>query len=586
MNYPSVLRRSQDTKTGQDLLNNGNIAAAKKRCESIMADGKILEAKLARTPSSGVSATVAVVIPTFNHAHFLSDAIESVLAQTRPVDEIIVVDDGSNDDPAAIVARFKNVQLIRQSNRGLSAARNAGLRSCNTSYVIFLDADDRLLPNAIEASLAAIEAHPECAFVYGGYRLVSKDGRPITSGRSDPIDDARLAFLRGDPIAIHTVLFRRDRLLTLNGFDENLRRCEDYDLHLRVIQKYPIARHSTLVAEYRRHDENMSSLHSEQLKTVLRLLDRYQSSFDGDELASKALREGRARKQKFYVAEMLQSALARWHAGYGTGALALDLSKIARLSPYFFMRSLVSLVGRPVARKLPRAVVRRIDRILGRHSSIPIGKVAFGDLRRLTPISVGFGWDRGTPIDRYYIEGFLARNAGDIRGRVLEAGDSVYTRRFGGAGVDRTDVVCVEANNPIATIVGDLENPQSLPESTFDCIILTQTLQFVFDVRAAIATIYRALKPGGVLLVTVPGISKMHDSWPFYWTFSLAAARQLLAACFGDEGISVEEHGNVFAASAFVHGVALEEVERAELDVTDPHFPVIVAARAVKRKET
>src|SRR5689334_10446763 len=108
--------------------------------------------------------SVTVIIPTFNHAHYLADAIASVVAQTHPADEIIVVDDGSTDDPAAVVARFNGVRLIRQNNRGLSAARNMGLHSSTTSYVVFLDADDRLLPIALEAGLDVAATYPNRAF--------------------------------------------------------------------------------------------------------------------------------------------------------------------------------------------------------------------------------------------------------------------------------------------------------------------------------------------------------------------------------------------------------------------------------------
>src|SRR5258708_17358462 len=128
---------------------------------------------------SGDHPSVAVVIPTFKHARFLADEIMSVLAQKHPADEIIVVDDGSTDDPASVVSQFAKVRLIRQENRGLSAARNTGLRNCATSHVVFLDADDRLLPIALHAGLASIAERPECAFLHGRHRLISEAGRPI-----------------------------------------------------------------------------------------------------------------------------------------------------------------------------------------------------------------------------------------------------------------------------------------------------------------------------------------------------------------------------------------------------------------------
>jgi SAM-dependent methyltransferase len=210
--------------------------------------------------------------------------------------------------------------------------------------------------------------------------------------------------------------------------------------------------------------------------------------------------------------------------------------------------------------------------------------VRFGDLRRLTPISHSISSGRGTPVDRYYIESFLGRNADYIRGRVLEADDNNYTKRFGGILVERSDIVSVETSNPRATIVGDIVQSDALPEEGFDCIVLTQVLQYVFDLPAAAATLYRALKPGGVLLVTAPGISKIElYKWPWYWTFTAPALRRLLEDQFGQDGVTVEAHGNVLAATAFLHGIASEELNVSELDADDTNYPVIVAGRANKR---
>src|SRR5262245_9564385 len=154
----------------------------------------------------------------------------------------------------------------------------------------------------------------------------------------------------------------------------------------------------------------------------------------------------------------------------------------------------------------------------------PSSGVDFGHLRRVTPVSREFGYDRGKPVDRYYVENFLARQAGDIQGRVLEIGDAAYTRQFGGERVTISDVLHVEAGNPAATIMGDLTHADHIPTNTFDCFILTQTLQFVYDVQAALQTTYRILKPGGVLLATFPGISQISDDrWADYWCWSFTS---------------------------------------------------------------
>lgn len=200
-----------------------------------------------------------------------------------------------------------------------------------------------------------------------------------------------------------------------------------------------------------------------------------------------------------------------------------------------------------------------------------------------TPLSREFGYDRGQPIDRHYIEGFLAANSADVRGNVLEIGDASYSQRFGGDRITRQDILHVHAGNPIATIVGDLSDPDVLPSKRFDCIILTQTLHLIFDMRQAIEQIHRSLAPGGVALITVPGITPIdtdewRDSW--YWSLTGRALWQLLSGPFDADKVRLEEHGNLFAATAFLHGAAVEDVDRAKLDRFDATYPVTVAARA------
>jgi SAM-dependent methyltransferase len=213
------------------------------------------------------------------------------------------------------------------------------------------------------------------------------------------------------------------------------------------------------------------------------------------------------------------------------------------------------------------------------------GSVRFGDLRRLRPLSKRFGFDRGTPIDRYYIEDFLSRHAGDITGRVLEVGDASYTRRFGVA-VTRSDVIDRDESNPHATIHGDLTSADNVASDSFDSVICTQVLLLIFDVRAALRTLERILRPGGVLLVTVPGITKVSrgeaERWGDYWRFTAQSTSRLFGEVFPPAGVRVETHGNVLAAVAFLHGVAAEELSRQELDTQDPDFEVIVAVRATK----
>jgi SAM-dependent methyltransferase len=216
----------------------------------------------------------------------------------------------------------------------------------------------------------------------------------------------------------------------------------------------------------------------------------------------------------------------------------------------------------------------------------PVGLVRFGSFRRLKPISPYWGSERGRPVDRYYIENFLQNHSSDIQGRVLEIGDNTYTMRYGGDRVAHSDVLHVAENNPGVTIIGDISNAGHIPSDAFDCIVLTQTLQTIFSLQDVIHTLYRILKPGGVILATVPGISKISrydmDRWGYHWSFTSMSARKLFEFAFPRDNIKVRAHGNVLASIAFLHGLAEEELTQKELDFQDPDYELLITVRAKK----
>jgi SAM-dependent methyltransferase len=208
-----------------------------------------------------------------------------------------------------------------------------------------------------------------------------------------------------------------------------------------------------------------------------------------------------------------------------------------------------------------------------------------GALRRTTPIDPNWGFERGTPIDRVYVERFVGSHAADIRGRVLEIAAPDYTTRFG-TGVERVDILMASEGNPQATIVGDLADAPHIPDDSFDCAIVTQTMQFVWDVRAALATLHRILAPGGVLLATVPGITKISppedEIWGEWWHFTSRSAKRLAEEAFGEGQVEVEAFGNVLSAAGFLYGLAASDLRPAELDTRDRLYEVVVGVRAVK----
>jgi glycosyltransferase involved in cell wall biosynthesis len=200
--------------------------------------------------------SVAIVIPCFNQKRFLAGAIDSALAQTAAADEIIVVNDGSDEDLSGVTRSYPEARLIRQENRGPAGARNRGLEEAASDRIVFLDADDRLLPDAIATGLECFGRSPGAAFVYGAHRILTGDAATRTYFPVSSHHDLVRCNWVG---MIGTVMFDRARLLEIGGFDESLGMCEDWDAYLRLSRKFPFAAHDHVVADYVKHEGNTSN---------------------------------------------------------------------------------------------------------------------------------------------------------------------------------------------------------------------------------------------------------------------------------------------------------------------------------------
>lgn len=239
---------------------------------------------------------------------------------------------------------------------------------------------------------------------------------------------------------------------------------------------------------------------------------------------------------------------------------------------------------------LPQSVRGRLRAAQRRFKlqSVPVGSVDFGSLDRLSPISPIFGKDRALlSVERYYIECFLEKHSADVHGRTLEMGDSAYTIKFGGDRVTQPDVLNYVEGNPQATIVADLTTATNIPDNSFDCIIITQTLQMIYDTPAAVRTLHRILQPGGVVLATSHGMSRVArregvDDWGEYWHFTSQSSRRMFGDVFGREQVTVETYGNVLTCCANLHGLGAGEVPAIKLDYNDPNYELLVCVRAVK----
>lgn len=206
------------------------------------------------------------------------------------------------------------------------------------------------------------------------------------------------------------------------------------------------------------------------------------------------------------------------------------------------------------------------------------------DLRRTTPLHPAYGYHRGTPADRHYIDRFLATESTLVRGDAIEIAEDRYISRIGGARLTSATTFQLSEPGP-GRLVGDLTRPDSLPENAYDCFVCTQTLNVIYDVQTAIVGCHRLLKPGGTLLLAVAGTTHLSrydaDRWGDYWRFTPQSLAKLLAPSFG-ANVRVSAYGNVLAATAMLHGIVCEELTTAELDVLDPDYPVTVCAVATK----
>lgn len=531
---------------------------------------------------------VSVVVPFLNARAFLEESIASVRAQTYSSWELLLVDDGSDDGGTDIARahaardpdRVRYLEHPGHQRRGISASLNLGIRHAAGRFIAPLDADDVWLPAKLQAQVEILAMQPEAAMVYQRTQYwYSWTGKP-EDRRRDYLEKLGVApntlvsppallslILRGQsPVPCPcNILIRRDAVQRVGGFEERFFNLfTDQAFYAKVFLSMPVFAADGCWARYRRHPSQSTAAAESSgriwkaRKLFLKWLEQY-------------LNEHGARGSDV------------WHALQH----ALRPSRIAPDGRPFSRREIwTRWLRRAGTRTLPWAVQDGLRRLWRGPAYVPpVGRVRFGDLRRAKPVAGIWGLERGLPIDRYYIEWFLARHARDIRGSVLEVGDARYTWRFGFGAVTSSDVLNVAAGHPETTIVADLSCPEQVPLDQFDCVIAAQTLQLIADLESAVRALHRMLRPGGVALVTLPGISQTHHAdWGGHWrwNFTSLSARALFEAAFASADVEVETHGNVLAATAFLQGLTAEDLRPDELDYEDPDYQVSILVRAVR----
>jgi glycosyltransferase involved in cell wall biosynthesis len=538
---------------------------------------------------------VSVITIFWNAERFIRDAIESVLEQTFEDWELLLVDDGSTDASTRIAREYaaahpdkiRYLEHPGHVNNGMSAARNLGIEAARGEYLGFLDADDIWLPYKLEEQIAILRERPEVDMLFGYTQYWrSWNGEPEELGKDrildpgvplDTVIEPPALLITLYPLGVASapsmsnLLIKRSGMVALGGFEESFRGLyEDQVFLAKAYLTQRILVTGRIWDRYRRHPDSCVSVSvgaGEYEPTRKRYLTWLESYLEGQ------------RVENPQVKKAMRYAL--WP--YRHPVLNRLAGPIADPPVPVLM---VGFLKRTAYRLLPKRLVHWLQRMRHSEAPVPVGAVSMGNLRRLAPVSRDWGFDRGRPVDRYYIERFLSSYAGDIRGRVLEVADDAYTKQFGGDRVRQSDVLDISQRNPGVTIVADLSSGEGLPSQAYDCLIVTQTLHLIYDLRAAVAHLHRALKPGGVLLVTLPGISPIardgQGRWHDCWRFTVFSARRLFEEFFPSQSLDVQAHGNVLAATAFLQGMSVEDLKPAELDHRDQDYQMLITVRAAK----
>lgn len=310
--------------------------------------------------------TISVIIPTHNYARFLPMAIESVLAQTRPADEIIVVDDGSTDDTAAIVARYaeRGVRYLYKENGGVSAARNLGIRESRGSLIAFLDSDDEWLPGKLALQVAHMDAHPTAGLVTGSdWEIDDAGARAPWLNRRPPVGAQMMypAILIENNIGTPSLVMLRRRCLDRVGlFDEEVGLAQDWDLWIRLAKEYPVGVVGAPLIRYRRHGASMSSGSVWRRYRSNRAFHHRHIRPIADPILRARLLLSAQSMNLFYTAAQLGEGNARRGLAIGLATLTLTLDPLyqARLKWGLLARLLLGdLLPSRAKRSVPQALL-------------------------------------------------------------------------------------------------------------------------------------------------------------------------------------------------------------------------------------
>lgn len=495
-----------------------------------------------------MSPTLVVVLLCERELEGVLPSLASIESAACSVEVVLVADDETPraaDDWLESLTRTGRRRFVRVAGVFPGKARNTALAGSDAAYALSLNSGDRLSRDYLDEAARVFERNAEARLVTSGTRWLYLDSAVDEGPGQLDLPSLASRFDAAHP----ATLFRLADWREHGGFDQELAGFDDVDLWIRILERggcgvvlpdMPLLRPVGTNRRYRKHLEP-----DRNTQAVQRLTGKHPRLFARHVV--EAL-DGRERRL-LAVGGPYRSQLKRRDEG---------MAELARLDAQI---------------------------VEARRSGL-FANDGLGHSRRITPVSRDWGYERGMPVDRYYIEQFLQRHADDVRGVVLEVQEPDYTQRFGGSRVTRSEVLDLNAANERATVIADLRDAGNLRSNQFDCIILTQTVHVIDDMDAVVSECARLLVPGGVLLATLPCVSRVcleYGRDGDHWRVTEAGARALFERAFAASALEVRGLGNALVTTAFTYGLALHELSSDELEFYDPYNPTLVTVRAVKR---
>jgi SAM-dependent methyltransferase len=579
---------------------------------------------------------LTIVIPTRNRVDLLDLCLRSVFDRQTAIPRVFVSDNSTSDLPEIDSLRKKyGFTYIRQSGKlSMREHHNACLRLPSTPWALLLHDDDELCPDVLDKLEPFLANCNGAGLVVGGFQRIDETGTAHatwvpetheTVKGEDGVLRVGLEFRAFAPNCIWNVAaFQK-----VGGFPDALGAGADYTLVLRLAYSYGITFLPEVVGRLRVGPQQATdysnpnraeatldiSIKMAQLTRTIGVSDRL-----ADQLVDymvwwifRIIAATLLESHPFFVSRLCRKcALVSPPDGQWKNRVRDEYPLLFWRPQWLAMlvyKIAMTFVPAPVRARvrhfvpaafsamvtLPQYLTQKIKDSLKAVLPFPISRAIsrartlaqiFSSRLRLTtkvqPLSYLWGFDRGLPIHRYYLEEFLKEFASDIRGHCLEFQNDSYTRRFGGPAVTKADILHIDDTNPHATIIADLTKQNAIPSGEFDCIICTHVLHVIADLDKAVSELYRILKPGGVLLATVPHVSMCDPNWHEIWRFTPEGLALLLAKAFRNDNVTVRAYGNSLTAAGEIRGLVAHEFRKATLDHHDPRFAVEVCARAYK----